>query len=256
MHAHPHVPLPADRHDGFEEVAEILAELVAGDALVRLHQGAESGHGRAFAVAERAVDEALRLDDEGVDQLLLLRVGDRAVQRLDLLQHVLREILLRAFALEDLDVEIGEADPVEIQRRGPVGHGVLQVGARPVDHGHEVVADRMDAAAAQVLQALLVGLDQRVAAGTGVLDLLAHGQALDDRPAQAGRGDVVLQGADVRFGPQFARGVLVQGGHDPFHADLAQHAQSYLVGRAEPSPGFLHFLGCLVGGKVRKFTYI
>ena len=242
MHAHAHVPLPADRHDGFEEVAEILAELVPGDALVRLHQGAEFGHRRAVAVAERAVDEALRLDDEGVDQLGLLRIGDRAVQRLDLLQHFLREILLRAFALEDLDVEIGESDPVEIQRRGPVGHGVLQVGARPVDDGHEVVADCMDAAASQVRQALLVGLDQRVAVGAGVLDLFADRQALHHGPAQTGRGDVVLQGADVRLGPEFARRVLVQGGHNPFHADLAQHAQCYLVGRAEPSPGFLHFL--------------
>lgn len=100
-----------------------------------------------------------------------------------------------------------------------------QIGANPVDHGHEVVTNGLHAAASEIRQTDFVAFDQLVAFGTGILDRFAHRQRLDDRPPEAERFDVPLQIADRLFGPDFTVGYFVQRGHDAFDTDLPQHVE-------------------------------
>ena len=66
-----------------------------------------------------------------------------------------------------------------------VGIVVKQVGAGPVEHGHEVVANGMDTLGCEVAQALLVNINLFIAVGTSILDCFGHGQRLDDAPTHA-----------------------------------------------------------------------
>ena len=249
------VPLPADGHHSLEEIAQMLAQLRLAHPRVGPHQGAELLHGRTSA-AQRTVDETLGLGDDRVHELRLLRFGNAPVQRLDPLHHLRREILFRAFPREDLDVEIREAEIVEIEGEGPVRHRALQVGAHPVDDGHEVVADGVDPAAAERFEAQSVVFEEGVPLRAAVFDLFADRQALHHRPAQAGGLDARLQRADFRLGPDLPGGEVVQGRHDSLHPDLPQHLQGDGVGRAEPAPGFLHHKLYSSKNKVRKNPYL
>ena len=110
-----------------------------------------------------------------------------------------------------------------------------QVGACPVEHGHEVVADAVDALGRQVAQALLVDLNLLVAVRAAILDGLHHGQALDHRPPHAVALDVFAQVANLLAGPH-----LAQGRHYALHANLFQHGKRNLVLLAKPSPCSFH----------------
>ena len=95
---------------------------------------------------------------------------------------------LRAGALQHEAVEGGEFMRVEAQGRAAAGQRVGEFGAGPVDHRHEVVADRRDAALRQIAQGLAVIVEQGLEVAFADLDAFMDRQALDDAPAQAERG--------------------------------------------------------------------
>jgi hypothetical protein len=116
---------------------------------------------------------------------------------------------------QDEQVEGRERVLVEAQRPADVGQDISQVGARPVRDGHEVVTGKVDAVGAEIAQALLVRGDPAIAARAPGLDVLMHGHAFDDRPAQLGCLDQLPALRDGLHGPRLPVGYLVQGGHDP-----------------------------------------
>ncbi len=72
MHAHIHIALVAYGHDGRKEILHVLAQLVAVDTLVQGEQLAEQLYRMLIALLEVAAHEALRLDDDVLDKLVLL----------------------------------------------------------------------------------------------------------------------------------------------------------------------------------------
>ena len=253
MDAHVHPALLADGHDRLQEVFHVGPELGLVDALVQVQELAELLHGGLVVLAEIAAHEALRLDDDGLHQLVVLFRGHGLGERVGFGEDVpplayarrepeLRPLLPGAGALEDVDVEIGELGVVEIQVRGAVRVLMEQVRAGPVQHRHEVVADAVDALGGEVPQRLLVHFDLLVPVGTAVFDGLHDGERLHDAPAHAVALDILAQVADLLPRPHLSQRDVVQGGHDALHADLPQHRQRDLVFLTEPSPGFFHGL--------------
>ena len=121
-----------------------------------------------------------------------------------------------------------------------------QVGARPVQYGHEVVADAMNAFGRQVAQAFLVDFNLVVTVRTAILDGLYDRQALDHTPAHAVRFDIFTQVANLFARPDFTKGYVVQGSDNALDTDLSQHGKGNLVLLAKPSPCSFHNVFVLV----------
>jgi hypothetical protein len=146
----------------------------------------------------------------------------------------------RMLASQDEKVEGRELIGVEAQRERAVRHLVEEVGAGPVDHRHEIVADGVDAVRGQRADRLAVGVEMLLPVAGAGLDLLGDRDALDHRPAHAAGfhfrialGDVVnVPGGPVRD--------VMQSRHDAGRARLPYMLQGNLVLRAEPAPGLFH----------------
>ena len=187
MHAHVHIVLLAGRHNGFEEIFHVFAQLFLVYSLIEVEELAEFLDGCLVFLAEVAADEALGLDDDILYQLVVLLRRHGLGQLVAFGQHVaaltpalweleLGPLLARALALENIDVEVGKLGVVEIEVSGAVGIVVEQVGTGPVEYGHKVVADAVDTLGSEVAEALLIHLDLVVTIGTAVLDCLNNGQ--------------------------------------------------------------------------------
>ena len=231
VYAHVHVAFLADGHDGLQEIFHVGTEPGLVDAFVEIEELAELLDGRLVVFAEITRHEALRLDDDVLHELVVLLGCHGLGQFVAFGQYVATfapslgeleggPLLAGTRALQDIDVEVGELGVVEVKVRGAVGIVVEQVGAGPVEYGHEVVADAVDALGREVAQALLVDLNLVVAVRTAVLDGLYYWQALDDAPAHAVTLDILAQVADLLTGPYFPKGYVVQGGDDALDADL------------------------------------
>ena len=72
-----------------------------------------------------------------------------------------------------------------------------QVGAGPVEDGHEVVADDLDTKLGQVADALLVVFDILVAGGQTDLDIVVHVDGLDNIHIKAVGVDLVCNLLDL-----------------------------------------------------------
>ena len=187
MYAHIDAEFLADRHNGLEPVLHIGTELCLVDALVEVEELAELLHGSVVVLAEVAADEALRLDDDVLDELVVLFGSHRLGQFVAFGEHVASfayalgelegcPLLASAFTLEDIDVEVGKLCIIEVKVGGSVGIVVQQVGACPVEHRHKIVTNGLDAFEAEVAEALLIDLDLIVAVGAAVLDGFDNGE--------------------------------------------------------------------------------
>ncbi len=251
VYAHVHAELVARGHDGFEEILHVLAQLLLVYALVELEEAAELLNGFLVVLREVAADEALRLDDDVLHELVLLLGRHGFGQRVGLGEDVSplacgrgaggeAPLLACAGTLEDVDVEVGKLGVVEVEVRRAVGVLVQEVGACPVEHGHEVVADGVYAFGREVAERLLIHLNLLVAVGAAVLDGLHHGQRLDDAPAHAVRLDVLTQLVYLFAGPYLAEGHVVQCGDDAFDPNLSELCKGYLILLAKPTPCSFH----------------
>ena len=173
---HLDVTLVAGGHQSLEEVLQVLPQLLLGDRGVGLEQLVQLCH-------------ALRLP-AGEGHVVLLGEGH------DVLSHS----LVIALDLVLLVEQCGRA----------IAYRVEQIGAGPVEDGHEVVADDLDAELGQVADALLVVLDILVAGGQADLDVVVDVDGLDDGGAEAGRVDLVDDLLDLVLLPDLAGHLAVQ----------------------------------------------
>ena len=187
VYAHIDAEFLADRHNGLEPVLHVGTELCLVDALVEVEELAELLHGSVVVLAEVAADEALRLDDDVLDELVVLFGSHRLGQFVAFGEHVasfayalgeleLCPLLASAFTLEDIDVEVGKLCIVEVEVGRSVRIVVQQVGACPVEHRHKIVTNGLDAFEAEIAEALFIDLDLIVAVGTSVLDGFDNGE--------------------------------------------------------------------------------
>ena len=208
MDGHLDVALAAGGHQGFEEVLQVLPELFLGDRGVGLEQLVQLCH-------------ALRLP-AGEGHVVLLSEGH------DVLGHGLVVALDLVLLVE--------------QCGGAVADGVEQVGAGPVEDGHEVVADDLDTELGQVADALLVVLDVLIAGGQADLDVVVDVDRLDNVHVEAVSVDLVCDLLDLVDLPDLAGHLVVQRPDDAGHAgDLLDVAEGDgVVALAIPAPTHFH----------------
>ena len=208
MDGHLDVALVAGGHQSFQEVLQVLPQLLLGDRGVGLEQLVQLCH-------------ALWLP-AGEGHVILLGEGH------DILSHRLVIALDLVLLVE--------------QCGGAVAYRVEQVGTGPVEDGHKVVADDLDAELGQVADALLVVLDILVAGGQTDLDIVVHVDGLDNIHIKAVGVDLVCNLLDLVDFPDLAGHLVVQCPDDAGHAgDLLDVAQGDgVVALAIPAPTHFH----------------
>ena len=170
MDAHVHAPLIACRHDGSKEVAHVLTECIAVDILIECEKRAELAYWVEVFLRDVAIDKALSLDDDVLDHTVVVLLGHVLRHLISLCILFIGIILLCTFALEDVTLEIAELHLIEIERSATVSPRVVEIGTRPVEHRHEVIADGLHASLAEVSETDLVFLDEFVTVRTTILD--------------------------------------------------------------------------------------
>ena len=115
MHAHIHTIFFADRHDGGEKITHVLAQHITVDAFIEGQQLLEDVHRILISFFDISVDEALRLYDDCVDEIILFCFGNGLVQFCNLYQFFGGVVLFGSFASEDSKVEVSEANTVEVE---------------------------------------------------------------------------------------------------------------------------------------------
>lgn len=130
MNRHEHAVFFARGKDRFQKIDEVLEKIFLRNARVQLEQLADSG-------------KSLRLP-----------AGKNRTVR------VLLNRFEQAFGVDRIDLRliIGEHGRA-------VRTGLGEVAARPVEHGHEIIADHVNAALPEVLNGLNVSVDILIAVG-------------------------------------------------------------------------------------------
>ena len=144
----------------------------------------EQGMHVLVILTDITADKALGLHDYVLHKLMLGLGGHLLPKGIDLGKDV--AVRSHAWNLEPgpfltgtltadyVYVEICKFRIREIQIRGSVRIRVLKIGAGPVEHRHEVVADRVDAFCREVTQAFLVVLYQLVTVCSSILYALTY----------------------------------------------------------------------------------
>ena len=157
-----------------------------------------------------------------------------------------RIVRLGAGALQDMQLERGEGDVIETQRFGAVRQRIGQIGARPVEDRHEVVADGVDAAGREVAQRLLIVGDMPPPIAAVGFDLFMYRHALHHRPHQPFFRQQRLPRADLVDRPDFAVRNMVQRRDHPGRPGLTHVIQRDRIVRAIPTPCLFHVVSlCL-----------
>ena len=205
---HLHVALVAGGHDGFQEILQVVPQLLLGDGGIGLEQLVQLGH-------------ALRLPAREGHVILLGEVQD-------VLGHGLVIVLDHVLLVE--------------QGGGTVADRMEQVGAGPVKDGHEVVADGLHTELGQVADALLVVFDQLVAAGQTDLDVVVDVDRFHHLGGKTVGMDLVHHGLDLVLFPDLAGHLAVQRPDDALHAgDLLDVAEGDgIVALTVPAPTHFH----------------
>ena len=163
--------------------------------------------------------------------------GQQAFQLIDLVALVPTG---QRNALADIDrVHFGGA---ESECGGAVRQFLGQRCAGPVEHRHEIVADDLDAALAQVADRLLIIGNQLVAAGLAQLDVFMDGHRFDHVQRKTMRFHLGLQRQNLVQRPHLAHRHVIDGRDDAVHAgNLADVLQGNRIAVAEPAEGHFHF---------------
>ena len=177
MHSQTDPHLFAHRLDGPQEIGHIFAQLRFIDVVIFRQTRAELVEGVTLFRPRQAGDDI-------AGQFLNVRFAHRLVIRLGLALLFFAVIRFRPRAFEDMQFKGGEGDLIETQRPGAVRQLIFQIGARPVEDRHKVVAHGIDAAGREVADALLiVGNPGRILPAVG-FNILVHRNAFDHRPDQ------------------------------------------------------------------------
>ena len=226
------------RHLG-QEIGQVLAQFVRTYAVI--------GRQMRLQRVERPVLLRARQpgDDVRGEPFLARLVHPRNTPR-RFRRHLAGIALRGALALQHMDVEGGEIGEVEAHRPAAIRQRPGKLGARPVEHRHEIVADGPDAGPRQVFEAAAIVDDMRPPLAGLRLDRLGDRQALDDVPGEMRHRAVGMEGhlalalLDLLRRPHRAGRDVMQRRDDAFDAGLPGIGQRHLVDRAEPAPGLLH----------------
>ena len=213
MDGHLDVALAAGGHEGFQEVLQILPQLLLGDRGIGLKQLVQLSH-------------TLRLP-AGEGHVVLL--GE--VQ--DILGHSLVIVLDHILLIE--------------QGGGAITDRVEQVSAGPVKDRHEVIADNLNAKLGQVADALLVVFDILVAGRQADLDIVMDVHRFNNVAVEAVSVDLIHDFLDLVLFPNLTGHFVVQSPNDAGNAgNLLDVAEGDgVVVLTIPAPTHLHRHKCV-----------
>lgn len=127
------------------------------------------------------------------------------------------------------------------QRIRPVRRGGVQIRPKPVEHGHEVIADAPDTEFSEIADGLGVIFDQAVAHGSPQLDVLMHRNAFDDLHLQLLPIAQRLQAGNSVRVPDLSDQNIVDRCHNARHAgNLADIGERDAVLLAVPAECHFH----------------
>ena len=233
MNGHADARFLAHGHDFIQEIVQVPPQLRIVYALIALEHLPE-------LLRRQVIHRTGKPQQDGIRQ----RLAGASVHGLEKFagaRRRLRGIILRGpFPFQNKQVKRGHADGVILQDAAAVLHGKGQVGTRPVQHGHEIVAHHFHAAGGQIAQALLVNVQVMLPVPGTRLDVFMNGDAFRHYPLHAS-----LFNHPRAFGhglprPQFPALYFMQGRHDSVSARLADVPQRHRVVWAVPSPALNH----------------
>jgi hypothetical protein len=128
------------RYHSFKEVRQVCPQRISVDTVIVLQQLFEFRH-RIGTLSHFAVDEALRLDKDGINQRCFLLFADGLLQPVNLLQILRAVIRFGPLTLQDPAIKVDIPYPGEVEGGGSIGKLPVQVGPYPINCRHEVVAD-------------------------------------------------------------------------------------------------------------------
>ena len=209
VYCHLDVALAAGGHYSLKEIFKILPELFVVNALVSLEELVELRHSFGLPAGEGHI---VLLGE--VENVLCHRV-------VIVLDHVLF---------------------VEQSGRA-VAYGVEQIGARPVEDWHKVVADDLDAEFREVADGGLIIFNVGIAGGKSDLDVVVDVDRLYDVHIEAVFVELTLDLCDLVDLPHLARHLVVERPNDSVHTgDLLNIRQlDAIVALAVPSEGHFHW---------------
>ena len=175
-------------------------------------------------------------------EIILARLGQGGEAGLGSLNTRFGVACGRAGPLEKKQIVSGEIDGVETEGIASGGETPLQVGSRPVDDRHEVVADDFDARFGDGGERIFPGTDEVRVGARPKFDGIVDGNALHDRPVEASRANLISSLADFVEGPGLAAIEMVQGRDDSGGSGLLDVLERNRIGRPKPSPSLLHDL--------------
>lgn len=127
------------------------------------------------------------------------------------------------------------------QRIRPVRRGGVQIRPKPVEHGHEVIANALHPEFSEIADGLGVIFDQAVARGPPKLDVLMHGNAFDDLHLQLLPVAQCLQvGNSVRVPDLSDRNIVDRRHHTRHAGNLPDERQRNAVPLAVPAECHFH----------------
>ena len=139
-------------------------------------------------------------------------------------------------SFQNVQVESHQRRLLEAQSPRAVGHSEGQVGAGPVEHGHEVVCHTLYAALCQIAQCRLVVVYIAAVVARLCLDVLVHRHAFHNAPHESCLGYERLSTHYLVYGPHLSVGYVVQSVHHVGGSCLAYVPQAHRVVRPVPSP--------------------
>lgn len=220
------------RHFG-EKIDEVALQSVTADTGIGLQVRPKLRQAVAIGGARKARTDVARQGEAP----LLRHVAEAPTSRLACRYVV---VFGGARPLQQMEVEGNEVDPVEAHRLGAVTGSPAQVGARPIEHRHEIVADGADAGRCQAAQRFLpVGNVLAPRAGLR-LDAFRHRDAFDDLPLEAAVADLLLPLLDLLDRPDVTGRDMMQRTDDTVRAGLRRVPNAYPIHRSEPAPRMSH----------------
>ena len=150
-------------------------------------------------------------------------------------------------------VEFGKVRFAVRKGGGAVRVPETEVGAEPVEHGHEVVAYALYARLAAVDYVLPVCVDIFIARRLAEFYVLVHGDGFDHFHPEARVVRQFFEAQELFHGPDRADGLVVYGGDNARHSlYLLYVVEGYAVVFAVPAKGHLH-LFLLLPGRLGRF---
>ena len=187
-----------------QEVDKILAETFGGNVFVAIQFVLELFQREAFFRAGQASYHV-------ADEFLLVFFGHLLEAGTGFGLLFVGVFCFGTGAVQQEEIESYESGTFEAQGAAAVGQFISQVGACPVQHGHEIVSDDVYTAFCQVAQAFLVIVDVLLIVACLRLDVLMNGYTFDNRPREAYFFDHLLALHDFFYSPHLTVGDVVQG---------------------------------------------